>query len=102
MNLDGLEGSLEFLKLALGLGASLTRHPAPWVSPGRGPSITLVLGAPLALEPAPWTSPGISFSTGAGFGKGRSDTFEFVTGLAWPAAESLGFGGSGYINVKIE
>lgn len=80
----------------------MTRQPAPWVSPGRGSSITLVLGARFASEPAPWMSSGISLGAGDGFGKGCSDALEFVTGLAWAAAESLGFSGRGYINVRNE
>lgn len=46
--------------------------------------------------------PGVSLSASAGdgFSKGHSDALEFVAGLGWAAAEGLGFGGSGYINVR--
>lgn len=87
MDLDGLKGNLEFLKLALGLRASLAREPAPCIRY----SITLVLDARLTWEVAP-SSPSISLSAG--------DALEFVTGLTRAVAESLGFGRSGYINVS--
>lgn len=102
MNLYGLEGGLELLKLAFDLGASLTSGPAPCVSLGRGSSITLVLVARFSWEPALWVSPCISLSAGDRFCKGRSDSLEFVAGLAWVAADSLGFGGSSYVNVRNE
>ena len=95
--LHGLENTLEFLKLALDKSASLTREPAPWVS---RISITLGLKAGLAWEPAPWASSRISLSGGDGFGKGRGNALDFVTGLTWAVAESLEFVGSGYINVR--
>lgn len=95
MDLDGLKGNLQFLKLALGLRASLVRELAPCI----GYSITLVLDARLTWEVAP-SSPSFSLSAGDGFGKSRGDALEFVTGLARAVAESLGFGGSGYINVS--
>lgn len=47
-------------------------------------------------------SPCISLSAGDGFSKGRSDALEFVAGLTWAAAESVGFGGSSYVNVRNE
>lgn len=94
--LHGLENTLELLKIALDKSASLTREPAPWVS---RISITLGLEASLTWEPAPWVSPRMSL--GDGFGKGCGDALDFVTGLTWAVAESLEFGGSSYINVRI-
>lgn len=98
MDLHGLKNNLELIKLALELRACLTREPAPWQRIGC--SITLGLKARLTWEKAPWASPRISLSAGNGFGKGRGEALDFVTGLTWAVAESLDFGGSNYINVR--